>query len=385
MTNTNATTFDESSTSTWSSTMTLSSSVDTIWIGEIVSEIDFQLVLPEKLGFVICADLFLTLTTNCSKPTENSENDVQHKDKQVIYPFMLQKFAYNPNHDGTATGKEIPIVDFDSSIVVCKDDLERQSFQLASILNESCEKQAFAIKAKLHMKSFPDHVDSVRCSLHFTTNDKFLSMVKSEQQGLLDSFNDDDEDESVTGGNSGGLCTFKAQSCAIQIANLKLCIQTLTESSSITLADAAGGGGGGDTNNKPSGNTIEWYSKQGGDNTCIDVMFHLKDRKGSIVHNHPDIPLFTELVYEDGSPLVLMPPVGGKKQRRSSLSSSLTQGQEQAESSTNETTKKKNQIYRPMRPEPILCNGNGSVHYAFRIEDVSANHKPQFSSLCIPY
>jgi hypothetical protein len=124
-----------------------------------------------------------------------------------------------------------------------------------------------------------------------------------------------------------------------------------------------------------SGDRIEWYSKQGGDNTSIDVMIHLKDRKGVIVHKHPDLPIFTDLVYEDGSALVMHRLTAeGRKKKLSLKSKEVTQEQE---TRISKTRGKRNQIvYRPMRPEPILFNGNGSVHFAFRIEDVSVNHKP---------
>lgn len=161
-----------------------------------MSEIDFQLVLPpEKLGFVICADLFLTLNRSSS-----ATNEINNK-KQEVVPFQLT-FAHN--RDGTCTGQEIPILEFDPSKIVEKHDLERQSFQLASILNAA--ENVFVVKVMLHMKSLPDDVDSFVCSLDFTTNDKFLGL---KREVLLNPC--DEEIDTFT-----DLCTFKAQSCAIK-------------------------------------------------------------------------------------------------------------------------------------------------------------------------
>lgn len=96
---------------------------------------------------------------------------------------------------------------------------------------------------------------------------------------------------------------------------------------------------------------IEWYSKHGGENNSIDVMVHLKDQMGRVVNDYPkDIQLCTQLVYEDGTDII---PVG-----------------------TQDNAPKLSNIFRPMRPEPIIEHGTGSVHYAFRIEQVSNNHKP---------
>jgi hypothetical protein len=107
-------------------------------------------------------------------------------------------------------------------------------------------------------------------------------------------------------------------------------------------------------------------------------MIHLKDRKGSIVHNHLDMSLSTELVYEDGSPLIMHRPSAIRRKQKllSVLPKTSRAGQEQQQEPESFTKTKSNQVYRPMRPEPILLNGDGSIHFAFRIEDVSANHKP---------
>jgi len=80
-------------------------------------------------------------------------------------------------------------------------------------------------------------------------------------------------------------------------------------------------------------------------------MVHLKDQMGRVVNEYPnDIHLRTQLVYEDGTDVI---PVG-----------------------TQDNTPKLSNMFRPMRPEPIIEQGTGSVHYAFRIEQVSNNHKP---------
>lgn len=72
---------------------------------------------------------------------------------------------------------------------------------------------------------------------------------------------------------------------------------------------------------------------------------------GRVVNDYPkDIHLRTQLVYEDGTDVI---PVG-----------------------TPDNAPKLSNIFRPMRSEPIIEKGTGSVHYAFRIEQVSNNHKP---------
>jgi hypothetical protein len=128
------------------------------------------------------------------------------------------------------------------------------------------------------------------------------------------------------------------------ISKFKLCIQTLTSSS----------------NTQMNGNSesFEWFFKHGGDNKSIDVMIHLKDSEGRHVNDYPrDIQLCTELVYEDGTMIV-----GGFQRvlsypKKGSVTSS-------------------NEVFRRMRPEPVIDQDTGSVHFAFRVEEVSTNHKP---------
>ena len=82
---------------------------------------------------------------------------------------------------------------------------------------------------------------------------------------------------------------------------------------------------------------------------------HLKDAKGRIVSDHPSkIPIKTELVYEDGSS-IKFPSTA---------------------SSSKNAVVTYDQIYRAMRQGTLLKPGEGSCHFAFRIEDVSKNHKP---------
>lgn len=103
---------------------------------------------------------------------------------------------------------------------------------------------------------------------------------------------------------------------------------------------------------------VEWFFKYGGDNKSIDVMIHLKDPKGRIVNDYPnDIQLCTELVYEDGTQVVSQTQNIASNSKNGSVSSSI-------------------KVFRRMRPEPIIEQGTGSIHFAFRIEQVSTNHKP---------
>jgi len=55
---------------------------------------------------------------------------------------------------------------------------------------------------------------------------------------------------------------------------------------------------------------FEWYCKCGGENAGIDVTSYLVDSLGNIVDdNFPfvSLPLKTELVYDDGSPTLIIP------------------------------------------------------------------------------
>jgi hypothetical protein len=203
---------------------TLSSSVETIWIGDDVSEFTLQLLLPDKIGYVICADLYL----KWNRPLDQHDDGLLPlppiKENNKLSPLRL-KIAPNHHQEEMASlsslspGEEneikIPILDFDlSKKTIHEEDLERQSFLLASILN-ACEK-VLVMKVKVHnMKSFPEDVESFVCSLEFTTKCNALSL---ECKDLSKVCNCDDEDDTKEddGNDSSGLHTFKVQSRVIQ-------------------------------------------------------------------------------------------------------------------------------------------------------------------------
>jgi len=137
-----------------------------------------------------------------------------------------------------------------------------------------------------------------------------------------------------------------------RIAKYKLCIQEKFSRSEYTQR-----------RKDVSPQTFEWFNRHGGNNVSIDVIVHLKDSKGLIVHDYPtSLPLKTELLYDDGSP-VPMYPLMPVKTKSNSISS-------KRKATKNEDIK----LFNPTRPNPILGVGNGSQYFSFRIEEVSSNH-----------
>ena len=108
---------------------------------------------------------------------------------------------------------------------------------------------------------------------------------------------------------------------------------------------------------KEQSTTFEWFNKHGSDNAGIDVLIHMRDSSGSVVNPVlRKLPLRTELVYDDGTPVPIMPlkPLRDKK------------------GSQNRALK----LYRPLRPDPVLGTGKkSSQFFSFRIEEVSLHHQ----------
>lgn len=116
--------------------------------------------------------------------------------------------------------------------------------------------------------------------------------------------------------------------------------------------------------------TFEFYNSHGGDNRPIDVWIHLKDSIGRIVQKYDrPIHLVTSLVYEDET---VVPP-GFKGQVY-----------------TTNKSKPNSDIYRRLRPDPVLLDGKSnaaSAFFSFRIEEVSFRHDPHsgFKLYVVPY
>ena len=115
--------------------------------------------------------------------------------------------------------------------------------------------------------------------------------------------------------------------------------------------------------------TFEFYNSYGGDNRPIDVWIHLKDSIGRIVQKYDrPIHLVTSLVYEDGT--VVPPGFKGKVY-------------------TANKSKPNSDIYRRLRPDPILDgkSDTASAFFSFRIEEVSFRHEPHsgFKLYVVPY
>lgn len=115
--------------------------------------------------------------------------------------------------------------------------------------------------------------------------------------------------------------------------------------------------------------TFLFFHAHGGDNRPIDCWIHLKDSTGRIVNDfHKPIHLVTSLVYEDGTRV----PPGFK-----------------GKVYTTKKTKQNLDIYRRLRPDPVLdgTSDAASAFFSFRIEEVSFRHDPHsgFKLYVVPY